>query len=120
MLIAWKDSVHIKSFWSNDFCIEVQVESYYAKDSFWVIFVHANTDPKERQNQWTGLKLRKQRWRERCVLGGNLNDIKSQEKNERGRVRSESNFIDFRDFIANMEMGDIKFKGDAYIWANNR
>lgn len=23
MLIAWKDSVHIKSFWSNDFCIEV-------------------------------------------------------------------------------------------------
>lgn len=87
MLIAWKDSVHIKSFWRNDFCIEVQLESDDANDSFWVIFVHASIDPKERQNQWTELKLRKQRWRERWVLGGNLNDIKSQEEKEGGRVR---------------------------------
>lgn len=120
MLIAWKDSVHIKSFWSNDFCIKVQVESDDANDSFWVIFVHASTDPKERQNQLTELKLRKQRWRERWVLGGDLNDIKSQEEKKGGRVRSKSSFTDFRDFIANMEMSDIKFRGDAYTWVNNR
>lgn len=54
------------------------------------------------------------------MLGGDLNDIKSQEEKKGGRMRSESSFTDFRDFIADMEMGDIKFRGDAYTWANNR
>lgn len=54
------------------------------------------------------------------VLGGDLNNIKSQEEKEGGRVRSESKFTDFRDFIADMEMGDIKFRRDAYTWVNNR
>lgn len=28
--------------------------------------------------------------------------------------RQESNFLGFRNFIAYIEMGEIKFKGDAY------
>lgn len=34
--------------------------------------------------------------------------------------RSESCFQVFRSFIAEMDMGDINYKGDTYTWANNR
>lgn len=48
------------------------------------------------------------------------NDIKCQEEKEGGRRRSEGSFEDFQNFIVEMEMGDIKFRGDAYTWKNNR
>lgn len=34
--------------------------------------------------------------------------------------RTESSFQDFRNFIDDMGMGDMKYKGDTYTWANNR
>lgn len=32
----------------------------------------------------------------------------------------ESSFRDFRNFIYDLELGDIKFKIEAYYWVNNR
>lgn len=69
LLIVWKDNVNIKSFWSNDFCIEVPVESEDTKDSFRVVFVHASFNANEMQNQWAELKTRRQRWGERWMSG---------------------------------------------------
>lgn len=37
-----------------------------------------------------------------------------------GGKRTESSFQDFRNFIDDMGMGDIKYKGDTYTWDNNR
>lgn len=39
---------------------------------------------------------------------------------EGGRRRHESSFISFRKFIAEMEMGEIKFIGETFTWENNR
>lgn len=33
---------------------------------------------------------------------------------------AESSFTAFRNFISEMEMGDIKFRGNAFTWQNNR
>lgn len=35
-------------------------------------------------------------------------------------MRQESSLMDFRIFISVMEMGEVKFRGDGYTWANNR
>lgn len=32
----------------------------------------------------------------------------------------ESSFLSFRKFVAEMEMGELKFKGDPFTWVNNR
>lgn len=37
-----------------------------------------------------------------------------------GRKRLESNFADFRTFIFDMEMREVKFRGKVYTWVNNR
>lgn len=51
---------------------------------------------------------------------GSFNDIKGQEEKEGGRRRLESSFTDFRNFITEMKMADIKFRGDAHTWEHNR
>lgn len=57
-----------------------------------------------------------------AVLGdrGDFNDIRNKEEKVGGRERSESSLQPFRNFISNMDMGEIKFIDDTCTWANNR
>lgn len=41
-------------------------------------------------------------------------------RRRRGRKRLESSFASFRNFIAEVEMGDIKFRCESWMWSNNR
>lgn len=50
---------------------------------------------------------------------GDLNKIKNHNENG-GNRRSEGSFIDVRSFISKMGMGDIRFQGSTFTWANNR
>lgn len=34
-------------------------------------------------------------------------------------MRNEASFQSFRTFLADMEMGDIVYRGDTFTWANN-
>lgn len=62
----------------------------------------------------------KQVWEDKWIIGGDFNDIKNDEEKKRGRKKSESRFCDFRNFILEMGIVDIKFKGEICTWANNR
>lgn len=53
-------------------------------------------------------------------MRGDFNDIISNEEKKGERRRSESNFTDFRYFIADMDMEDIKYKGEPFTLTNNR
>lgn len=100
--------------------MELLIENENEGVGFWIIFVHASTEPRERQKQLEILKEMRQRLGARWVIRGDFNDIKNNEEKRGGRRRSESSFSDFRDFIAKIEMGDMKFKGETFTWANNR
>lgn len=52
--------------------------------------------------------------------GGDFNEIKNHEEKHGGIRRQESSFHDFRTFIADMGMGEIRFTGHTFTWANNR
>lgn len=41
-------------------------------------------------------------------------------KRKGGRRRQEVSFSDFRNFIADMRMGDIRPKGESFTWVNNK
>lgn len=56
----------------------------------------------------------------RWIMGGDFNDIRKNEEKIGGMRRQENSFRCFRDFILEMEMGDIRFKGNISTWANNR
>lgn len=46
--------------------------------------------------------------------------LDAKRKKKGGRHRQESRFLDFRNFIAGIRIGEIKFKGEMYTWENNR
>lgn len=52
-------------------------------------------------------------------MEGDFNDIRDNNKKQGGRRRAENSFLDFRNFISEMQMGEIKFKGEPFTWANN-
>lgn len=49
--------------------MELGIECESEGAAFWVIFVHASIDAKERQQQWKFLKIRKQKWGLKWVIG---------------------------------------------------
>lgn len=51
---------------------------------------------------------------------GDLNDIKNNEEKKGRNMRNEHSFLNFRNFLTDMEMGDIRVRGKAFTWANNR
>lgn len=53
-------------------------------------------------------------------MGGDFNDIVSNTEKQGGRRRQENSFTKFRDFIADMDMRIIRYKGEPFTWANNK
>lgn len=51
--------------------------------------------------------------------GGDFN-VRNHEEKKGGKRRQDGSFWGFRNFIANMKMGEVKFRGDVFTWANNR
>lgn len=52
--------------------MEMMVENKDEGEHFWVIFIHASTDARERKRQWEILKGRRYKWGSRWVMGETL------------------------------------------------
>lgn len=50
---------------------------------------------------------------------GDLNDIRSSEEKQGGRLRSVNNFRQFRNSIHEMGMAELQVQGRLWTWANN-
>lgn len=48
------------------------------------------------------------------MLGGDLNEIKNREEKNGGNERHENSFQNFRNFLVDMEIGDIAYRGEAF------
>lgn len=86
----------------------------------WIIFIYASADVYTRRMQWDILKRKRGAWGKRWVLGGDFNEIISQDDKRGGIQRTESSFSLFRSFIRDMEMREVPFCGRRWTWANNR
>lgn len=73
--------------------MKLQVEVDDGKETFWAVFVHASIDAMERQEQWAELRVRRQSWYERWVLGGAFNDINGDEEKKGGRKKTGEQFL---------------------------
>lgn len=116
ILVAWGQNIVIKQIRKIDFSLELIVENEAENETFWVTFVYASTEARERQVQWEELRRSRLHWGDSWLLGGDFNDIKTQEEKRGGRQMLESSFFDFRNFISDMEMGDLVLKGKISLW----
>lgn len=59
-------------------------------------------------------------WGDKWIIRGDFNDIRNNAEKQEGKLRQESSFRDFKNFISTIGMGEVNFIGESYAWANNR
>lgn len=119
LFLFWDDNLIICKIEKSEFSIEVEVEGKDFEGRWWVIFVYLSHENHKRRSQWKELKVRRrgcQKW----IIGGDFNDILGPKDKRGGRKGTESSFWPFRNFVRNMEMEEVTFKGKRWAWANNR
>lgn len=86
-----------------------------AQENLWVILVHASTEAKIKQRQWEEFVEKRQFWGDKWIIGGDFNDIKAHEEKNGGMKRLESSFVDFRNFMTNINMGKSSLEGEVTL-----
>ncbi|GER38816.1 RNA-directed DNA polymerase (reversetranscriptase)-related family protein [Striga asiatica] len=89
-------------------------------DRIWAIFVYASVEQEERKSQWQMLIRHHLRWGDLWFIGGDFNDILSNEEKNRGLVRSESSFHAFKNFTQILGVLECPFIGHPFTWSNGR
>ncbi|CAA0805858.1 Unknown protein, partial [Striga hermonthica] len=120
LFLCWSDNVSIVDIISSCFGLEVCFMLPNNPNKFWAVFVYASNCGKERDAQWQAIKRHSMLWGDKWFLGGDFNDLVSNEEKRGGKVRSESSFRSFRNFIWGLKVQNIGFKGYPYTWSNNR
>lgn len=120
LLVFWGNNIQVHQIIKTDFSFELEVEGAGSEGKSKVIFIYASTDSSVRKTQWEFLKEKRRKWGIRWVIGGDFNDIICHEDKKGGTRRLENSFYQFRSFIRDMEIEEIRFKGKKWTWANNR
>lgn len=120
MLLLWSENVRVCQLIKSEFCLEVEIEGPNFIGSWWIVFVYASTDVATRGRQWDFLNQSEGAWGDKWLLGGDCNDMLSLADKHGGRRRTEGSFSQFRNFVHDMQMVEIMFKGRRWTWANNR
>lgn len=79
-----------------------------------VTLVYASTDSREMKEQLDYLLQRKCSWGKKWVIRGDFNDIRDHEEKKGGRRRQDGSSWGFRNFVTDMEIGEVKFRGDIF------
>lgn len=85
-MVCWAAHVNILKVLTTQFCIELECSSAKCAGTFWAVFIYANTDLQQRQQQWYYLLQEIQKWGEEWFLwrGGILMILGSMKRIDEG------------------------------------
>lgn len=92
MLVAWGEKVSICQIIRSEFCIEIQIERDDFERRFWIILIYASAMDQTMRRQWEILKDKIKSWGKKWILGGDFNEIISQEDKIGGHRKGEGSF----------------------------
>lgn len=92
----------------------------YRNQTFYSTFVYVEPDKEKRKPVWDKLSelasLRNDMW----FLIGDFNEILCNEEKEGGPLRPQGSFSNFRTFVAENDLVDIKHSGNCLSWRGKR
>lgn len=118
LALMWKDSFHVEVISSDKRLIDLKVKcgSY----AFYFTCVYGDPVVGKRQEVWDRLVSIGLNRDEAWVLGGDFNELLSNEEKSGGAVRSESSFCDFRNMVQNCKLKEIRSFGNCLSWCGLR
>lgn len=91
----------------------------YEGKKFYATFIYGNTDKMKRRAMWNHLLELKMVRDAPWFLSGDFSDIINDQK-KGGPQRPEGTFIDFRSFLSEGDLYDLRHSGDFLSWRRVR
>ncbi|GER24988.1 RNA-directed DNA polymerase-like protein [Striga asiatica] len=120
LLLCWSSKIQVLEVVDNNFCFEVKFLLNGFADPMWGVFIYASVDPYFRQKQWELLIRHHLTWGNLWFIGGDFNDILSNDEKNGGLVRGEASFQSFRHFTQLLNSVACPSVGHPFTWSNNR
>lgn len=73
LLVVWGEKVSICRIIKSDFCIELEIECEGVEGRMWIIFIYASAIDQVRREQWEILKVKRDSWGKKWIMGGDFN-----------------------------------------------
>lgn len=118
LVLLWKQEIQLEVLSSCQNYIDTSMT--YEKKRFYATFIYGDIDKVKRRSMWKYLvkvaHLRESPW----FLFRDFNDIINNEENSGGPQRPEGSFSDFRTFLSEGDMYDLRHSGDPLSWRGIR
>lgn len=119
LALFWKDEVELEILSSSPHFIDTKISSYGKLTSF-VTFIYGEPQQENRGQFWDHISLLGAGRDDAWLLTGDLNDILDNSEKRGGPKRCEGSFINFRCFVNQNGLWNVKHSGNAMSWRGTR
>ncbi|CAA7058840.1 unnamed protein product [Microthlaspi erraticum] len=118
LALIWKPNIQLDVIFSciNYFDTRISFEG----KNFYATFVYGDPDRATRKRMWKHLNTLNQIREAPWFLTGDFNDIIDNSEKEGGVIRAEGTFGDFRTFLSEGDLFDLRHSGNFLSWRGKR
>ncbi|KAG7559487.1 Reverse transcriptase zinc-binding domain [Arabidopsis thaliana x Arabidopsis arenosa] len=118
LAILWKDHIELETLEACPNFIDTHIKA--EGKSFFATFVYGEPDKSKRKSIWEQLSTIGQARSDPWYLTGDFNDIIDSSEKQGGPNRPEGSFIDFRTFMSECDLFDLRHSGNFLSWRGQR
>lgn len=118
LALLWKEEISLEILDSSPNFIDTRVK--FKNSSSFITFIYGPPQKENRAEFWASMSLvgsgRDKAW----LITGDFNDILENAEKVGGPPRWEGSFLNFRNFVSQNGLWDVKHSGDALSWRGTR
>ncbi|KAG7541952.1 Endonuclease/exonuclease/phosphatase superfamily [Arabidopsis thaliana x Arabidopsis arenosa] len=118
LALLWNQTVSLQILSECHNFIDTRIEA--EGKSFFATFIYGEPDQSKRKEIWTQLSALGQSRSEPWFLTGDFNDIIDSSEKLGGPARPEGSFVDFRTFMSECDLFDLRHSGNFLSWRGKR
>ncbi|CAA7048220.1 unnamed protein product [Microthlaspi erraticum] len=118
LALLWKKEVELKILYQCDNFIDTEVR--FQGKIFMATFVYGEPEKANRKEIWTAITERTAGRDLPWFLTGDFNEILDNSEKRGGPPRAESSFVDFRSFMSECDLYDLRYSGNFLSWRGIR
>ncbi|CAA7029801.1 unnamed protein product [Microthlaspi erraticum] len=118
LALLWKKEVEISILHQSDHFIDTEIK--FKGEKFNATFVYGAPEKEGRAEVWRTIKDRAENRETPWFLTGDFNEIVDNSEKHGGPARAESSFVDFRSFMSECDLFDLRYSGNFLSWRGQR
>ncbi|CAA7038820.1 unnamed protein product [Microthlaspi erraticum] len=118
LALLWKKEVEVNILHKCDNFIDSEVR--FKGEKFYATFVYGDPKRDGRAEIWRAIRERAENREAPWFLTGDFNEILDNSEKQGGPARTEGSFVEFRSFMSECDLFDLRFSGNFLSWRGKR